>query len=174
MPQTLKTNAFVLRKKNLPNQDVFISLFTEESGKLSLIAKGIKKITSKRQPHIQTGNLIEIIAQRRTDRFYLQDTKLVSVFFKIKADSEKMKHLYLALFIIDRLLPESQQDLQLYANLQEYIIALSEKETDRSRLFEFMNRLMIHLGYFDKPVDPDRLKTSIENLIHEKLPVDTV
>ncbi|MBI1863404.1 DNA repair protein RecO, partial [Candidatus Microgenomates bacterium] len=123
MQQSLKTNAFVLRKKNLPSQDIFLSLFTEESGKMSLIAKGIKKITSKRQPHIQTGNLIEIIAQKRHDRYYLQDTKLVSAFSKIKSDETKMKHLYLALFLIDRMLPENQQDLQLYANLQEYLIA---------------------------------------------------
>lgn len=174
MPQTLKTNAIVLRKRNLPNQDIFLSLFTEESGKMSLIAKGIKKITSKRQPHIQTGNLISVIVQKKHDRYYLQDTSLVSAFVKIKNDETKMKHLYLALFVIDRLLPENQQDTQLFSNLQEYLIALSEQKTDRNRLFEFMNRLMIHLGYTVKPTDPDSLKTTIENLIHEKLPVDTV
>lgn len=174
MPQTLKTNAFVLRKKNMANQDLFISLFTEESGKLSLIAKGIKKITSKRQPHIQTGNLIEVILQKRSDRFYLQDSKLVSAFVKIKDDQVKMKSLYLALFVVDRLLPENQQDAQLFGNLQEYIIALSEQDNDRARVFTFLNRLMIHLGYLEKPVDQDRLKTTIENLIHEKIPMDTV
>lgn len=174
MPHTLKTYAFVLRKKNLPNQDVFVSLFTEESGKLSLIAKGVKKITSKRLPHIQTGNLIEAIAQRRTDRYYLQDTKLISAFQKIKADPAKMKHLYIAFFVIDRLAPENQQDLQLYQNLQEFLIALSEQETDRSRLFTFLNGLMIHLGYQEHSAEPDKLKSTIEQLIHEKIPYDTV
>lgn len=174
MPQTLKTNAFVLRKKNLPNQDIFVSLFTEEAGKISLIAKGVKKITSKRLPHIQTGNLIEAIAQRRVDRFYLQDTRLVSAFLKIKADSAKMKHLYTAFFVIDRLLPENQQDLQVFYNLQEFVIALSEQEIDESRIVTFLNRLMIHLGYLEKSVDPDRLKSIIEQLIHEKIPMDTL
>lgn len=174
MPQTVKTMAFVLRKKNLPNQDLFISLFTEESGKMSLIAKGIKKITSRRQPHIQTGNLIEVILQRRAEHLYLQDSRLISAFSKIKIDQTKMKHLYLALFIIDRLLPENQQDVQLYANLQEYLIALSELETDRNRLFDFINKLMVHLGYLEHSVYPDKLKTTIEHLIHEKIPIDTV
>lgn len=174
MPQTVKTHAFVLRKRSLPNQDVFISLFTEQLGKVSTIAKGIKKLTSKRGPHIQTGNLIEVILREQRDRQYLQDTRLVSAFSKIKADSIKMKHLYLALFVIDRLLPEHQQDTQLYSNLQEYLIALSEQNIDRNRLFTFLNRLMVHLGYIERPVDSDVLKTTIENLIHEKLPIDTV
>ncbi|MBI4009495.1 recombination protein O N-terminal domain-containing protein, partial [Candidatus Roizmanbacteria bacterium] len=52
MKRTLKTEAIVLRKRSLPNQDKIVTLFTKELGKLNVFAKGIKKITSRRLPHV--------------------------------------------------------------------------------------------------------------------------
>ena len=44
LKRTLKTEAIVLRKRSLPNQDVIVTLLTKELGKINTIAKGIKKI----------------------------------------------------------------------------------------------------------------------------------
>ncbi|PIP63744.1 hypothetical protein COW97_01050, partial [Candidatus Roizmanbacteria bacterium CG22_combo_CG10-13_8_21_14_all_34_12] len=56
--RSLKTEAVVLKKKDLLNKDVLISVFSQDLGRLTLFAKGIKKITSRRSPHLQTGNLV--------------------------------------------------------------------------------------------------------------------
>ena len=43
MTRNLKTEAIVLKKKDLLNKDVLISLFTQDLGRLTIFAKGVKK-----------------------------------------------------------------------------------------------------------------------------------
>ena len=69
MKRTIKTEAVVLRKRSLPNQDAIVTLFTKELGKINTIAKGIKKITSRRLPHTQTANLINTVIYKKAERF---------------------------------------------------------------------------------------------------------
>ncbi|MBI4226632.1 DNA repair protein RecO, partial [Candidatus Roizmanbacteria bacterium] len=61
MKRTIKTEAIVLRKRSLPNQDTIVTLFSKKIGKVNAFAKGIKKITSRRLPHVQTANLINAV-----------------------------------------------------------------------------------------------------------------
>ncbi|MEK7109728.1 MAG: DNA repair protein RecO, partial [Patescibacteria group bacterium] len=71
--RSLKTEAIVLKKKDLLNKDVLISLFTQDLGRLTIFAKGVKKITSRRSPHLQTGNLINVLISHKNDHYYLQE-----------------------------------------------------------------------------------------------------
>jgi len=109
MSTQVKTPALVLKKINLPNSDQILTVFSLELGKLRLYAKGIKKITSKRLSHVQTGNLVNISCRRHHQFYYLQETGLISSFSRIKKDQNKIDALYLLLFILDRILPEEQK-----------------------------------------------------------------
>ena len=94
MIRSLKTEAIVLRKKDLLNRDVLISFFSQNLGRLTVFAKGIKKITSRRSPHLQTGNLINVLLSHKSDRFYLQESQLISGFSELKKDEGKVRQLY--------------------------------------------------------------------------------
>ena len=77
MKRIFKTEAFVLRKRALPNEDKIVTLFSEELGKIHVFAKGIKKLVSRRLPHVQTSNLIQTVLYRKNDNLYLQETSLI-------------------------------------------------------------------------------------------------
>src|SRR3990167_8803534 len=100
MMRSLKTEAIVLKKKDLLNRDILISFFTKDLGRLTVFAKGVKKITSRRSPHLQTGNLINVIISHKNDRYYLQESQLISGFSELKKDEDKVKQLNFYLFLI--------------------------------------------------------------------------
>ena len=70
MPSKLAINAIVIKKKELLNLDNLITILTEDFGKINILAKGIKKINSRRAPHIQTANFINIVLYHKYGRYY--------------------------------------------------------------------------------------------------------
>jgi len=171
MIRSLKTEAVVLRKKGLLNKDVLISLFTQDLGRLMIFAKGIKKITSRRSPHLQTGNLINILVSHKNDHYYLQESQLISGFSKLKKDENKVEQLYSFLFVLDRLLPEQQKETKIYNLTKNFLIDLSKSFESETIIIRYLTKAMKLMGYLDKKVSSPELKSLIEEIINEKIPL---
>lgn len=169
--RSAKTEAIILKKKDLLNRDILIRLFTEDLGRLTVFAKGVKKITSRRSPHLQTGNLINVLLSLRNDHYYLQETRLISGFSELKEDENKVKQLYSFLFVLERLLPEQQKEAKIYNLTKKFLIELSNSPGSRTITVKYLTVIMKLLGYLDKEVGLIELKSLIEEIINEKIPV---
>ena len=171
MKRTIKTEAIVLKKRAFPNQDKIVTLFTKELGKLTVFAKGIKKITSRRLPHVQTANLINTILYKKDNRFYLQETNLISGFSQIKKNPHKIQLLYLFLFVVERLLPENQLETTVYKLVLKFLIELAKTDSQNDLfLTKSLNKILQLLGYSKEDKSYDELTNTIEEIIHEKMP----
>lgn len=167
-----KTEAFVLKKKRLLNKDLLLTLFTSDFGKISIIAKGARKITSRRLPHIQTGNLLNIVLNKKMGKNYLQETSLISAFSKIKGNSAKLNYQYFLFFILDRLLPESEQELEIYNLVKKFLVELSNsRQFSENDMTDYLNLIMKKLGYTKEKQSLSKLLLLIEDLINEKTPL---
>lgn len=168
--RSIKTEAVVLKKKDLLDKDVLICLFTEQLGQLTVFAKGIKKITSRRSPHLQTGNLVNVLLSHKNNRYFLQESQLVSGFSELKKNSESVKQLYSFLFVLDRLLPEEQKETKIYNLTKNFLIELS-KSSSKAVILGYLTDMMKLMGYLDKKVGQTELKSLIEEIINEKIPL---
>ena len=72
-----KDRGIVLKKTRLPNQNVSLTIFSEQSGKIFIFAYGIRKITSRRLSHLESGNYISFSFRIQDDRKYLSETELI-------------------------------------------------------------------------------------------------
>src|SRR3989339_1447299 len=135
--KSLKTEAIVLKKRDLLNRDVLISLFSQNLGRLTVFAKGVKKITSRRSPHLQTGDLINVLVSHKNDHYYLQESQLISGFSELKKEEKKVKQLYTFLFVLDRLLPEQQKETKTYNLTKNFLIDLS-KPSSKPVIVEYL------------------------------------
>ena len=174
MTRTLKTEAIVLKKKDLLNKDVLISVFSQDLGRFTLFAKGIKKITSRRSPHLQTGNLINVLVSHKNDHYYLQESELVSGFSELKKNEKKVNNLYSFLFVLERLLPEQQKETKTYNLTKNFLIDLSKSVKPDIVTFQYLTDIMMQLGYLDQKVSYLELKSLIEEIINEKIPLLTL
>lgn len=167
----LKFEAVVLKKIHLLNKDVLISLFTEELGRVTVFAKGVKKITSRRSPHLQTGNLINVLVSHKNEHYYLQESELLSGFSELKKDEKKVRQLYSFLFVLDRLLPELQKEIRIYNLTKNFFIDLSKSTYSKEIIMKYLTETMKIMGYLDKEVSRTELKSLIEEIINEKIPL---
>lgn len=169
--RSIKTEAIVLKKKDLLNKDVLISFFTQDLGRLTVFAKGVKKIISKRSPHLQTGNLINILISNKNDQYYLQESQLISGFSKLKKIDNNVKQLYSFLFVLDRILPEQQKETKIYNLTKNFLIDLSESPKSGSIIIDYLTKAIRLMGYLDRKISQTELKSLIEEIINEKIPL---
>ncbi len=170
MHKTIKTEAIVLKKRSLLNTDALITLLTSEAGKINVIAKGVKKISSRRLPHLQTTNLINVLIYRNKERAYLHETSLISAFSQIKKDSKKINYLYFMLLALDRLLPENQKEYAIYLETKRFLIELSQDKVNSVKILEkYLSSLLKKLGYLIENKNLVELLTLIEELTGKKI-----
>lgn len=171
MSRVTKTEGIVLKKRNLPTQDMIVTIFTQEMGKLRILAKGVKKISSRRLPHLQTGNIVNSVIYNSDRKSYLQETSLISGLSQIKSDSTKMSFIYFYFHLLDRLLPENQQESEIYNVVKRFLIDLSKSTATTSFLERHLNVLLRKLGYIDQKESLEELHRLVQELMNEKVPL---
>jgi DNA repair protein RecO (recombination protein O) len=170
MPRIDKLQGFVLKKKILLEQDYSVTLFTEELGKITAIAKGARKITSRRVSHLQTANLIKLQVSDFHDMFYIQSTELISGFLKVRT-SEKQDIIYLYFYILDKMLPERQAEEVLYSYTKRLFIELSKDDANSKQILrDVLQKTLMNMGYVQEEQTLPELVAIVEQNIEEKLP----
>lgn len=170
MPNIQKVEGFVLKKKALLEKDIVVTLFTEEMGKITTMAKGARSITSRRAAHLQTGNLIKAQLSDFHEIFYIQSSELISGFMQVRTD-KKINTLYLFLYILDKLLPEKLDEKNIYKITKKFFISLSKDELPVHEILRTaLQKTLMELGYIEGSLTLGQLLETVENNIEEKLP----
>jgi DNA repair protein RecO (recombination protein O) len=171
----IKTEGIVLKKRQLLGPDTSLTLLSKEHGKIFVVAKGIKKLTSRRSPHIQTANLIDVILHESRDMYYLQETRLISGFVQVKKDDVKVKSMYALFFILDRLLPERQKEEHIYTVTKSFLVDLAKSKVTNLGLFTiYLQKTLQALGYVHDIKPLEDLIHMTEGIINEKIPLDVI
>ena len=170
MRRLLKTEAFVLRRKQLLEKDAVIILLTETTGKLPVIAKGVHSITSRRLASLMTGNLIQVVLSQTKETYYLQQVKTISLFSRIKKSPEGLRQAYFFLYLADNLLPEQQQEQPAYVKIKKIMIALSKASFSPAEELSACKDFLLVLGYRLKADTFSQCMVEIEEITGKKVP----
>ena len=166
----VKSNAIVLKKKDLVGDSLVVTLLTESNGKLYVFGKGVKNITSRRLPNMQTGNYITAVMKSKNDLYYIQEVQLHSYFSGIKKSEKKLKQMYFFLFILEWILPENQREKQIYDFTISLLIKLSKQSINEGQLIQFCSHLLEILGYDSTLYTMSNTIDYIEGIINKKIP----
>jgi len=140
--------AFVLAKRKMLRADLAVVLFTKQSGKLTVVAKGIQKITSRRISALQTGNLVTISYSKKSQGpLYLSDVSLISHFSELKKSHTKIQQMYTFFYALDSLLPEHQREEAVYRLCKKIMIQLGTADRTFFPLVHALSELFSFLGY---------------------------
>jgi len=169
MPTLKKLEGFILKKKILLDKDVYITVFTKEEGKLGIIAKGVRTFTSRRAAHLQSGNLINAQVSISHERVYLQTTDLISGFLQLRTE-KYIDYIYMFLAVIDSLLPEGEQEIEIFTILKRFFIRLSKGQNPQEVIRSSLQDTLSILGYVHDKLSLVDLISTAEETIGYKLP----
>lgn len=142
----LNDAGFVLKRFNFGEADRFVTLFTKENGKVEVLAKGVRKITSKRSSHIEPLNLIRFQSVKTSKNFILTEVELVNSFEKRKSSLKQCEVAFFVCELIDGLCPHGQVNQEIFSLIGNF---LKGGEYSDDEILKFETRLLTYLGYWN-------------------------
>lgn len=165
---------FVIKRINVGEADRIIILFSEEKGKVRALAKNIRKINSKRSPHLEIFSQVKVLIHEGKNYSYIVEAQLINGFLKLRKDLRKVRIAYHLCEIIEKLLPEREYNGEIY-KLYLNTLTILENGIDpliiRQEVRFFVNQFLLKLGYLDrkKSLTYSQLIFEIEYLIEQPL-----
>lgn len=147
--------ALVLKKTVTKESNSYVTLFTREYGKMEVYAYGIKKITSRRLSHLETGNYIKYTSTTRGDYSNLSETEIIWAFSKIKETEEKLHTVYQLFMILSAILPAQTQEEGVFDATLNFLTQLNNKAVGAVTLDPLLRFCMEELGFIDQVMAHD-------------------
>ncbi len=155
----IKSQGLVLKRSNYSETDKIITLLTKHKGKMTFIAKGVRRMKSKKRGHLEIFNLIDFSAQLRGGSLgYLTEVKTIRGFPKLRQDLKKMTLAYYFMEVVGRVSPPEEANEHLFGLVGTYLSRLEKTDKLKNLRANFINELLVLLGFWpkDKPMlDPD-------------------
>src|SRR3989338_2022811 len=82
----IKVEGIVLKRRNLGEADRILTVFTLQKGKISVLAKGVRRITSRRAGNVELLNRSAMYLYPAKSFFILTEAESFNTFQKLKDD----------------------------------------------------------------------------------------
>ncbi len=163
----------VIRVKDFGEADRFINLVSKDHGLVNLIAKGARRITSKKASHLDLLNLVKFQVVRGQTPQLLIQAELLEPHLNLKNNLKMARTSFYLAEILDSLLAPEQPDQQLFTSLKNYLSRLNkikDKDTSRELSMDFQRYLLLHLGFPEsKKNTPEAIMNHFEQITSKKI-----
>jgi DNA repair protein RecO len=152
--QGFKTEGIILRRKDFGEADRILTVFTLHRGKVTIIAKGVRRITSRRAGNIELLNRVQMFLYPGKQFLILTEAIALDTFQKLKEDLTLSTYAYHIIELIDKLTADTQENPILYTHLVEVLRRLSNKPRQiLIRAFEV--KILSLMGFWSADEVPD-------------------
>lgn len=119
--------AIVLSRRDWREYDQLVTLYTRESGKVDVLARGVKKSISKNAAYLESFFLIEADIVPGKDRSHLTKVVPLQCFEHIPESLEAMQLLGYSLLLVNEMVSIGESDPALFDLLHEWLIFLNSE-----------------------------------------------
>src|SRR3989344_2085457 len=172
MSSAISDLGIIIHQVRFGEADKFVFIFTAHHGLIKVVAKGARRLTSKKSPHLDNLNLIKFQTNRGDIPQYLSQVETVDAFSRIKSDLKKTRTCFYLTEILHRTLAEGEADEALFSALKKFLegLNLSAESDCRGLAIEFQHYLIKRLGFPPPKSDaPAALVSYFESLIDRPL-----
>lgn len=174
-----KTEGIVIRRINFSESDKLVTIFTKNRGKIIVLAKGVRKISSKKAPHLELFNKIVTSLAKGRNFDILLEAETVASYPLLSSDLTRLAHGYRIIEVLDKLYPEGEVHFNVYSYLLSTLSELNDIGiiTDISLITSnFIHKLLWESGYLahDKTLSSEDLEGYLEEIIERSLKSSTL
>lgn len=178
MIRSFRLQGIVIKRRDYSEYDKFITLFTKTRGKITVLARGIRRLQSRKSAHLELFNVVEVQLAKARSFDIVTETASVEMFPLIRQDIVRVAYAYKLAEEIDRLFPEHEEHFKIYSYICETFRRLASTPVpalatvaDECTLY-----LLQELGFIPKTTDISGhlLKHALESTIERTLKTDSL
>lgn len=155
---SLTAEGLILKRTNFGEADRMLTILTKNLGKISVVARGVRKITSRRAGNIELLNLVKV-GLFKGKGYTLTEAESIETFPRIKSNLAISTAAFHILELANKFLPENDPNFRVYD-----LIVLTLKTFERNprqlvlRAFEI--KFLNLLGFFSTRALPGMNESS--------------
>lgn len=145
--RTLRVEAIILRHIDWGEADRILTLYTREEGKLRAIAKGVRKVTSRKAGHLEPFTRSALLLARGHDLWIVSQAEAQEVHTPISQDLTRFAYASYVVELLDRFTYEEGENRRLYQLLSETLQRIATLENPYLAVRYYDIRLLDLLGF---------------------------
>jgi len=143
-----RTEGVILKRRDFGEADRIVTFYTRDFGKVTALAKGVRRPRSKKAGHLELGNWCKVFIAKGKNLDLLTEVELKKPFGIEDFSESKANKIYHLLEILECLTPEHQKNLQVYILLVNFLKRISREENFNLLSTVFKIKIMSALGFF--------------------------
>ncbi len=149
-----KVEGLVLNKKDINDSDIYVTLFTQEYGKINAVAYGIRKSKKRSIISLSPLSLSEMTISKKGEYYNIIEMDLIKNYKNIIKNIEKLEISLYILSSVDKIFEIDFQESEFYDKLIEildYIENIDKLKIGYKyfTIIAFLRRIMFYEGIYD-------------------------
>jgi len=119
LERTYRTDAIILRRHDFGEADRLLTIYTPEFGKLSAIAKGARRPTSRQTGHVELFARTTLMLARGRELDIVTQAEVCDSYLPLHADLNRISYANYLVELLDRFTEAGEQNIPLYHLLMD-------------------------------------------------------
>lgn len=171
MERTYKTEGIILKRANFGEADRILTIYTKHYGKIRALAKGVRKVTSRKGGNVEAFNHVSLFLAQGKNLDIVSEAQVINSFKSWRKDLLKVGLAFYFCELVDKLTPDGQANQAVFELLRGSLAQIGKgRASELVRRFE--EDLLEELG-FGVPEElkksPGSLKAYIETITERKI-----
>jgi len=151
--RTYKTEGIILSRKNFSESDKVLTVLTKYHGKIAVLAKGLRKIKSKKAPFLDQLSYSSILLAKGRDLDLVIEASPIKTFSKIKKNLYASVTAFYGAELVNSLTSEKVEGTNIFLLFLDFLREVNKLDDvaklDKVR-FAFTVKLLFALGFWSE------------------------
>ena len=150
--RSFSTIGIVLKRVNVGETDRIVNILTQEFGKITVVAKGVRKMASTKRAFLEPGNIIQAYLIKTKSLPLLTQAKLIADCSKMEQSLQAFRQLTQLLEIYEKLFVEVEIESDIYASLLSLRKQIILGKAPAIKVRDILGEVIVKMG-FQQPTE---------------------
>jgi len=146
-PRSLRVEGIVLRHREWGEADRLLTIYTREMGKVSAVAKGVRKPRSRKAGHLEPFMRSSLMLARGRSFFVLTQAEALAPLIPLRDDLVLVGYASYIAELLDRFTFDEEENRALYRLISNSLTRLNRGDTPEIVVRYYEIRLLDHIGF---------------------------
>ena len=164
----------VLKRRVAGEEDRILTIFTKQRGKIRVLAKGIRRIHSRRAGHVEVFSRVILTLHSHGSMDIVSEAQAVIPGSLFESDASRMAYAYCMSELVDQLLPDHQEHVDIFFLLADGLTGLLREDSVdawQDAMTYFIHELLWRLGFLpqSRHLSLNSMQSYIEHITERRL-----
>lgn len=163
------SEGIVLARRSYSEADRILVVYSKNYGKVSLMAKGVRKPKSRKRGSLEVFSHIKFSAARGRNLDIIEEAEIIDSFQTIRKNLKKVAVAYYFMEVVGRVTREDKKNEKFFALILKNLQNLKTTKSLRKLREEFIFQTLVLLGFWPKGRIMDNPDKILENVVEREI-----